>query len=139
MKDVREVSSVKTSDIFNGEPFDSCYFKKEEIPEQDIWSYSFLRFSPGTRIWRNEELQTDAWLVVLFEPDKEDDCNVVYYQTYLGDPLVFVKNHVKSDCQGIIIKKSVPGVKILIEMFKGMKLSNIIGQLEIDLNQLENS
>lgn len=140
-KDSRVVSSIKKDDIFDGQAFDGCYFRKDAVPETIKWSYNFMRFGQFVKIAKNEELQTECWLIVLFEPVNEDsgEYNVVYYQAYLGDPLCFVKNQVKANSQGIVIKKCVPGFKIILETIKGYDLSIIQGQLETDLHYFEKS
>jgi len=140
MDTIKFATSVKVSDIFNGKTVDGIYFKKDIKPETNVYKYHFIHLGDGHKYEHNEELDMDRWLVVLFESELENEkevWNIVYFQTYLGDPLTFVKNQISSGSQGIVIKKSLSGFQIILDMLKSLKVTLIDDQLKFDKGAFE--
>jgi hypothetical protein len=137
---IMHLDSITTSDVFEGKSaIDGIYFRIEERPESSpLASLNFLRFQEKTVLEYNSDLETDCWLVLLFEPEgvNGEITSVVYYHCYIGDPITFARNHIKTEAQGLIVKKSVPGFKILLELLEKsrMGLDIVEEQISIDLD-----
>lgn len=133
---IKQVENISQSDVFDGKPADGIYFKTaESLPEAEpVISFQFLRFGEEQILEHNSDLEMDRWLVLLFEPiDNTPQHNVVYYSCFIGDALAFSKNHISAGVQGMIVKASVPGYRILLELLRKMDLDIIKEQIASDL------
>jgi hypothetical protein len=116
-KIIRTPDSLRQSeDLFNGEMPDGIYFRKDGKPESDGWKFNFLKFQANIEFEHSAELDFDKWLVVLFEDYPDDEVRVHY---------AFVRNHVKAKVQGFVVKKSIPGYGILIQMMEQMQMDEV--------------
>lgn len=116
------IHEFEAESVFAGKPFDGLYFRKGKVPEQNTYSYDFVKFKEQQITEHSDDLDSDKWLILLFEEsNKDDEVTIVYFQGYLGDPLGFAKNQSKAGSQGLVIKKSPSGFKILLKLVKGLK------------------
>lgn len=115
------IDKLNAKNVFDGKPFDGVYFKsgKSHIDGRDAYTFDFIQFNEPQLLDHNEDLGSDRWLMLLFEKASDDGgIEVVFFQAYLGDVLYYAKNQAKAGSQGLVIKKSQAGFKIILKILQ---------------------
>jgi hypothetical protein len=116
----RNLFSNKPFKIPNYNEIDGLYFEPSNNNKK---SFShFLTFTEDTVIERDEDLGFDKWLLLLTEKTSDPNTfNTLFYQCYIGNPLVFATNQVEVGTSGAMVKKSLPGFRILHRILSSNK------------------
>ena len=107
--------------MFGGNGFDAVFFNRKKIPEVIITDFNFLSLAEKELVDHNVVLDTDRWLVILYERTNESDVEpnvLVYYQACLGDPIQFSKNQVKAGSEGFLTKACKSGYLLAFDILK---------------------
>lgn len=119
------LNTLATTNPLGEQSLDGLIFRRKSGAEEQAnnWLCTYMHFPEGQKFSHNEELNEDAWCVLLFEParDEEGKADMIYYQCYLGDVLKFAQNQIRANSQGVIVKKCIMGYKVLKHTIRNLR------------------